>query len=34
MWNLLKNDAGELVYKIETDSKISKTNLWLPKEKC
>ena len=32
MWNLiLKNDAKELIYKTETDSQISKTNLWLPK---
>ena len=28
MWNLiLKNDANELIYKTETDSQISKTNL-------
>ena len=34
MWNLvLKNDVYELIYKIEIDSQISKTNLWLPKEK-
>ena len=29
-----KNDINELIYKTETDSKISKTNLWLPKGKC
>ena len=35
MWNLiLKNDTNELIYKTETDSQISKTNLWLPKGKC
>ena len=34
MWDLvLKNDVYELIYKIETDSQISKTNLWLPKGK-
>ena len=34
MWNLiLKNDTNELIYKTETDSQISKTNLWLPKGK-
>ena len=27
MWNLTK----ELIHKIETDSKISKLNVWLPK---
>ena len=32
MWNLtFKNDTNELIYKTETDSQISKTNLWLPK---
>ena len=30
MWNLIKNDTNELIYKTETDSQISKTNLWLP----
>ena len=35
MWNLiLKNDINELIYKIEKDLEISKTNLWLPKGKC
>ena len=34
MWNLiLKNDTNELIYKTETDSQISKTNLWSPKGK-
>ena len=33
MWNLKKNDTNELIYKIETDSQTSKTNLWLPKGK-
>ena len=28
-----KNDINELTYKTETDSQISKTNLWLPKGK-
>ena len=27
----LKNDTKEFIYKIETDSHILKTNLWLPK---
>ena len=27
----LKNDTHELIYKTETDSQTSKTNLWLPK---
>ena len=31
--NFLKNDTNELIYKIETDLEISKTNLWLPKGK-
>ena len=30
----LKNDTNELTYKTETDSHISKSNLWLPKGKC
>ena len=30
MWNL-KNDTNELIYKTETDSQTSETNLWLPK---
>ena len=33
MWNLIKNDTWELVNKTESDSKISKPNLWLPKGK-
>ena len=34
MWNLiLKYEINELIYKIETYFQISKTNLWLPKEK-
>ena len=33
MWNL-KNDTNELIYKTETDSQISKSNLQLPKGKC
>ena len=28
-----KNDTNGLIYKIETDSQTSKTNLWLPKGK-
>ena len=32
MWNL-KYDTNELIYKAETDSQTSKTNLWLPKGK-
>ena len=32
MWNL-KYDTNELIYKAETESQISKTNLWLPKGK-
>ena len=35
MWNLKnKNDKNELIYKTETDTQTSKTNLWLPKGKC
>ena len=33
MWNLKKNNTNELIYKTETDSQTSKTNLWLPKGK-
>ena len=33
MWNLVKNDTNELIYKTETDSQISKSNLWTPKGK-
>ena len=28
---MLTNDTKELIYKTETDSQTSKTNLWLPK---
>ena len=31
--NFLKNETNELIYKIETDLQIWKTNLWLPKRK-
>ena len=27
MWNLIKNDTNELIYKTETDLQISKTNM-------
>ena len=30
MWNL-KHNTNECIYKTETDSQTSKTNLWLPK---
>ena len=30
---LKKNDTNELIYKTETDSQTSKTNLWLPNGK-
>ena len=30
MWNP-KSDRNELIYKIEIDSQMKKTNLWLPK---
>ena len=30
----LKNDTNELIYKKETDSQTSKTNLWLQKGMC
>ena len=29
MWNLTKNDTKELIYKTETNSQISKSNLGL-----
>ena len=32
--NSNKNDTKELSYKTETNSSISKSNLWLPKGKC
>ena len=31
---ILKKDTNELIYKIETDSKTSKTNLHLPRGIC
>ena len=31
MWNPIKNNAKELIHKTETDSNVSKQNLWLPK---
>ena len=35
MWNLIfLNDRNEIIYKTETDLKISKTNLWSSKGKC
>ena len=34
MWNLKKKYWNELIYKTETDSQTSKTNLWVPKGKC
>ena len=33
MWNFLKNDTNELIYKTEMDSQTQKTNLWLAKGK-
>ena len=33
MQNLKKKDTNELIYKTETDSQTSKTNLWLTKQK-
>ena len=35
MQNLIlkKNDTSELIYRIERDSQIFKTNLWLPEGK-
>ena len=33
MWNLIKNDTNKLIYETETDSQISKSNIWLPKGK-
>ena len=33
MWNLIKNEKNELIYKTETDSQISKSNSWLPEGK-
>ena len=34
MWNLIKSNTKEIICKIETDSQISKSNLWLPKGQC
>ena len=34
MWNLKIWYTNELIYKTETDSQTSKTNLWLPEGKC
>ena len=31
MWNKKKKDTCEVIYKTETESQTSKTNLWLPK---
>lgn len=31
MWNLIKNERGELINKIESDAKILKPNLGSPK---
>ena len=33
MWNLLRNDIGEVFHKTETDSKIQKPNVCLSKGK-
>ena len=33
MWNLIKNDTIELIYKTKIDSETQKTNLWLPNGK-
>ena len=33
LYGILKSDTNELIYKTETDSQTSKTNLWLPKGK-
>ena len=33
MWNLIKNDTKELIYKTETNSQISKANFWIPQGK-
>ena len=34
MWNLIKNDRKVLVCRTETDSKILRSNLGLPKRNC
>ena len=34
MWSIIQNDMKELIHRSETDPKISKPNLWLPKEIC
>ena len=33
MCHLIKNDTGELVNRTESDAKILKPNIWLPKGK-
>ena len=33
MWNIIKNDTKELIYKTETNSQILKSNVWLTKGK-
>ena len=33
MWNLKKKGTNELIYKIEVESQMQKTNLWLPGNK-
>ena len=33
MWTQVKNDTKELIHKMEKDSQISKSILWLPEEK-
>ena len=30
MWNLIKRDLNEIIYKMETDLQITETNMWLP----
>ena len=34
MWNLIKNDTKNLIYKTERDSQVLKSNLGSPKGKC
>ena len=33
MWNLIRNDTTELIYKTEFESQMQKTNLWFPEGK-
>ena len=33
MWDLKKNGTNELIFKIEIESQIQKTNFWLPRGK-